>query len=118
MRTLLNKTGAAEIKKSTNNFKFKKLIEDEAELFCQENDKFLGHYIPNFFDGIKSNFFFQQLSKLKFNHSDRTSGISCDSIIFGSAASDPLKNLPARNVRNDPATNTVWLNLLKYANQC
>lgn len=114
---LIKKIGPALLKSSTESFEALDTISQEATIFCEDTGKFIAHYIPDFLKN-ESAFFYKKLNELKFNHSDRTSGISCDSIIFGSAPEDPLKNLPARNVKNTELTNAVWISLLKRANLC
>lgn len=113
MKTIeLKKVGPANLKGSTENFKYNLKIDYDCRIIDKESGKFILRYIKN---NCYSLDYFSLLKKLKINKSDRTSGISCHSLIFGFAPRDPLKNLPARAVKTEKNTNFVWMNLLKYA---
>lgn len=104
------------LKQSTNNFTCNNHITESSILKDKATGKVLAVYSNDFLKH-KAFSYFNALQGLKFNKSDRTSGISSYSIIFGSAPLDPLKDHPARHVKNEKETNKLWLNLLSHANR-
>lgn len=63
-------------------------------MILEDGGKFVGVYLANV---LKSDYDARIFYNLKYQESDRTSGIHSSSLIFGSAPRDPLKRLPARH---------------------
>jgi hypothetical protein len=111
----LQKIGEACLKRNTNDLPLYPVCIDENSIIVEEKtQKFIGLYLK---EALSNQCFYEQAQGLNFKKSNRTSGLQSQSLIFGAAPEDPLKNLPARLVRNEEKTNRFWLSLLKKANQ-
>lgn len=109
----VNKVGEPRLKTSTVGCTSSRLIVERSKITSQ--NKFVAVYDPDFVK--QKNQVFDQMQKIKFNISDRTSGLSSESLIFGFAPEDPLKVLPARLVKNKSDTQKLWMYLLGLANK-
>lgn len=67
----------------------------EPSIFREDDGTFVGIYLPDVLIGGGQEYA-SRLYGLKYAQSDRLSGISSSSLIFGSAPRDPIKNLAAR----------------------
>lgn len=105
----LEKSGDSKLKTTTNGFEPKLIIKDDARITCKQTGKFIARYITNSVKNTGS--YFDVLNQIKMAKSNRTSGITSRCLIFGSAPEDPLKNLPARKVKNEPNAVRVWSSL-------
>lgn len=95
----ITKTAPAQLKQKVPKGASQTRIEEPCEL--HNGDDLVMRYVPNFFTEKEKRILFNYLKGLKVPNSNRTSGISCRSLIFGYAPRDPLKNLPCRLVKNE-----------------
>lgn len=109
----LKKSHPSLLKQPTKGVKVSHQI--SGDFLLQSGSKFVGACKQNFVEGKLQ--ILKRLQKTKFNKSNRTSGISSESLIFGFAPEDPLKNLPARKVENNFETDKLCFHLMKIANK-
>lgn len=86
------------------------VVIEEACRIVEESGRFVGIYVPDMFradDEAKVYY------SLKYQESDRLSGIHSSSLIFGSAPRDPIKRLPARRCAFNGNNKKAYADLLR-----